>query len=209
VNEHDEKVAQLVRSGIAITCIDRGLSGIDADTVLVNNRRGAYEAVHHLLKLGHRRIAFISGMPEIPTSVERVKGYRDALEEHHIPFDPALIKYGDSKYESGLRFTKELLQGPQPPTALFTGNNLITLGALQMIHSMRLNIPKDIAIVGFDDMYWSLSLNPPLTAVKQSGYAIGRKGAELLLKRIRQPDRPAERVIFDTELKIRRSCGSM
>jgi LacI family transcriptional regulator/LacI family repressor for deo operon, udp, cdd, tsx, nupC, and nupG len=208
VNEHDKKVTKLVESGMPIVCIDRGLTDIDADIVLVDNRKGAYDAVSHLIGLGHERIAFISGLPSIPTSSERLEGYKEALREHHIPFVPELIKYSDSKHESGLRLTRDLLGGKTPPTALFTGNNLITLGALEMIHSLGLSIPRDIAIVGFDDMYWSISLNPPLTAVRQPGYDIGRRGAELLLQRIKHPGRLTQKVIFNAELKVRKSCGS-
>lgn len=112
-------------------------------------------------------------------------------------------------HESGLQLTAELLKGKRRPTALFTGNNLITLGALEMIHRLGLRIPGDIALVGFDDMYWSISLNPPLTAVRQPGYDIGKRGAEMLLDRIGDHSRPTTRVVFDAELKIRNSCGSV
>jgi len=208
VHEHDKKVTELVQSGMPIACIDRGLSDIEADIVMVDNRKGAYEAISHLIRLGHKRIGFITGLPEIPTTVERLKGYRDALSEHNIPFNSRLVKYGDSKHESALRLTQDMLAGRPRPTALFTGNNLITLGALEMIHRMGLKIPTDIAVVGFDDMYWSISLNPPLTAVRQPGYDIGRRGAELLLQRVKQPGRSTVKVVFDTVLKVRRSCGN-
>jgi len=205
----DETVSQLVESGLPVVCLDRELSEIDVDVVLVDNRKGAYDAISHLIQLGHRRIGFISGLAKIPTSVERLQGYKDALEAHGIPVDEKLIKFGDSMHESGLSHTQELLKGKHRPTALFTGNNLITLGALEMIHRMGLRIPGDIALVGFDDMYWSISLNPPLTAVRQPGYDIGKRGAEMLLDRIGDHSRPTTRVIFDTELKIRNSCGSV
>lgn len=209
VHEHDKKVTELVTSGMPVVCVDRGLSDIEADVVLVDNRKGAYEAIKHLISLGHERIGFISGLPEIPTTGERLKGYKDALSEYQIPFYSRLVKYGDSKHESALRLARDLMEMKPRPTALFTGNNLITLGALEMIHRMGLNIPEDIAVVGFDDMYWSISLNPPLTAVRQPGYDIGRRAAELLLQRIKQPARPTVKVVFDTVLKVRKSCGSL
>lgn len=208
VHGRDQKVVQLVKAGIPIVCVDRGLTGADADVVLVDNRKGAYDAVSHLIGLGHKRIAFISGLPQIPTSGERLAGYKEALQKHAIPVAGELIKYGDSKHESGLKLSEELLRGPHPPTALFTGNNLITLGALETIHKNGLHIPGDIAIVGFDDMYWSISLNPPLTAVRQPGYDMGQRAAELLLQRIKHPARSTVRVVFDAELKIRKSCGA-
>jgi LacI family transcriptional regulator/LacI family repressor for deo operon, udp, cdd, tsx, nupC, and nupG len=93
----------------------------------------------------------------------------DALTKHGIEINESLIKLGDSKHESGRILAAELLNMKNRPTALFTGNNLITLGALETIHSRELKIPKEIAIVGFDDMPWSISLHPPLTAVSQPG----------------------------------------
>jgi LacI family transcriptional regulator/LacI family repressor for deo operon, udp, cdd, tsx, nupC, and nupG len=102
-----------------------------------------------------------------------------------------------------------LLNLKERPTAVFTSNNLLTLGALEEIHKRGINIPKDISIVGFDDMYWSLSLNPPLTAVKQSGCDIGKRAAELLLQRISDPNRSSIKLIINTELKIRKSCGEL
>ncbi|HRN56852.1 MAG TPA: LacI family DNA-binding transcriptional regulator [Agriterribacter sp.] len=204
----DEEVSKMVESGLPIVCVDRELSGTDVDVVLVDNRKGAYEAVQHLIRLGHKRIAFISGLPQIPTSIERLNGYKDALQAHKIPVDEKLVKYGNSMHESGLRLSEELLKSKPLPTALFTGNNLITLGALEMIHRLGLSIPGDIALVGFDDMHWSISLNPPLTAVRQPGYDIGTRATELLFQRIADMKRPTAKVIFNAELKIRNSCGS-
>jgi DNA-binding LacI/PurR family transcriptional regulator len=122
--------------------------------------------------------------------------------------DPSLVRHGNSKHESGRDLTAELLDLSHPPTALFTGNNLITLGALETIHRRDLRIPEDVALVGFDDMYWAISLNPPLTAVSQPGYEIGRRAAELLFQRVAEPDRPAAKVVLRTTLVVRRSCGA-
>src|SRR5690606_27734040 len=120
-----------------------------------------------------------------------------------------LIMSSDSTYQSGAELMQELLALPERPTAVFTANNLLTLGALKTIHERDLVIPDDISIVGFDDMYWSTSLNPPLTAVRQSGYEIGRKAAELLLKKIADPRRPASSLVLDTELVVRQSCKAL
>src|SRR5690606_17760238 len=151
-------------------------------------------------------IAHITGHPDIPTTVERVAGYRGAMAKHNVSIDPGLIKDSNSDYESGATLMQELLESKDPPTAVFTANNLLTLGALKTIHERNLHIPDDISIVGFDDMYWAMSLGPPLTAVRQSGYDIGRKAAELLLKKIADPRRPATSLVLDTELVVRQSC---
>lgn len=202
----DKHIAQVIHNGYSVVCIDRGLIGTDVDVVKVNNEAGAYGAIDYLIGLGHRKIAHITGHPQIPTTIERVAGYEGAMAKNDIEIDDRLIKSSNSDYQSGATLMQELLDLPDPPTAVFTANNLLTLGALKTIHKNGLNIPDDISIVGFDDMYWSMSLNPPLTAVRQSGYDIGNKAAELLLQKIANPDRQTSSLVLDTELIVRQSC---
>lgn len=152
------------------------------------------------------RIAYISGLVTLPTSRQREEGYKKALEEYGIPLEESLIRIGDSKYESGMNLTRELLSMKNPPDAIFAGNNLMTLGALETIHKMGFRIPKDIAIVGFDDMIWSNSLNPPLSAVRQPAWEIGKRAGELLIQRIEEPGRACIRMILKTELMKRSSA---
>lgn len=205
-HEHDQKVINLVKTGLPIVCVDRGLVDVDVDAVLVDNHKGAYMAVDYLAKKGYKKIAYISGIPKLPSSRDRERGYRDALEANKLTFNKDLVRYGDSRHESGVTLCAELLDLPAPPDAIFTGNNLITLGALETIHKKGLKIPGNIAILGFDDMYWSISLNPPLTAVKQPAYEIGKCAAEQLILRINNPDRPTSNMVLKTELMIRKSC---
>jgi LacI family transcriptional regulator/LacI family repressor for deo operon, udp, cdd, tsx, nupC, and nupG len=135
----------------------------------------------------------------------REMGYRRALESKNMLFTE-LIKQGDSSYNSGVNLCAELLDMANPPDAIFTGNNLITLGALETIHKRKKQIPRDIAILGFDDMFWSSSLNPPLTAVRQPAYEIGKRAGELLIQRITDPLRPCIQMTLNAELMIRSSC---
>jgi DNA-binding LacI/PurR family transcriptional regulator len=203
----NEYIKEMVQEGFAVVCIDRGLANLDVDVVKVDNAQGAFEAVEHLIRLGHKRIAHITGDPLIPTTSERVSGYEAAMRKHGLAMDPAIMKGRDSDYKSGVALTAELLDLPDPPTAIFTANNLLTLGALETIHNRGLRIPKDIAIVGFDDMYWSTSLNPPLTAVYQSGFEIGRRAIDLLFQRIAEPYRARVDIVLKTKLMVRKSCG--
>ncbi len=205
VDESDQRLKNIIRNGLPVVCVDRGLTGIDVDIVWVNNEEGAYSAVSHLVKSGYKRIAYISGLTSIPSSRMREKGYRRALETSGL-LSKDLIKYGNSSYESGMALCAELLDLPEPPDAIFTGNNLITLGALETIHKRKKQIPGDVAIVGFDDMFWSSSLNPPLTAVRQPAYEIGKRAGELLIQRISDPQRPCIQMTLNTELMIRSSC---
>lgn len=205
VSENDLRLKNIIKNGLPVVCVDRGLEGIDVDIVWVNNEEGAFAAVSHLVKSGYKRIAYISGLPSIPSSRMREKGYRRALENNQL-FLPELVKYGNSSYDSGVTLCAELLEMPNPPDALFTGNNLITLGALETIHKLKKQIPKDVAIVGFDDMFWSSSLNPPLTAVRQPAYEIGKRAGELLIQRISDPQRTCIQMTLSAELMIRSSC---
>ena len=205
VSENDQRLKDIIKNGLPVVCVDRGLVGIDVDIVWVNNEEGAYTAVNHLVKCGYKRIAYISGLPTIPSSRMREAGYRRALENNQLVV-PELVKYGDSSYDSGVSLCAELLSMKNPPDAIFTGNNLITLGALETIHKCKKQIPKDVAIVGFDDMFWSSSLNPPLTAVRQPAYEIGKRAGELLIQRITDPQRICIQMTLNAELIIRSSC---
>lgn len=205
-SEVDQDVIEIVKSGLPVVCVDRGLKGVEVDSVLVDNRKGAYEAVEYLISLGYRRIAYIGGLPQIPTTIQRLEGYKEALLRHNIPIDQNLVQLGDSKIESGGALAEKLLTMSNPPDALFTGNNLITLGALRAIYKLGLRIPDDVAIIGFDDMFWAEFLNPPLTAVYQPGFEIGRRAAELLFLRLSNPKRPHVRVILEPKLIKRKSC---
>lgn len=205
-SEDDVQLKKMVIEGLPIVCVDRGLKDIDVDVVLVDNESGAYNAVEFLAKSGYQRIAHISGLLSIPSSRHRVIGYKRAMANNGLPIYDELIVHGDSKMQSGIELCEKLLDLPLPPDAIFTGNNLITLGALEVIHRRGLKIPEDVAIVGFDDMFWASSLNPPLTAVRQPAREIGKRASELLIQRIENPDRSSIKMILNTKLMKRSSC---
>ena len=203
--EDDPLLTKMVSDGLPVVCVDRGLIGVDVDIVVVDNHDGAYQAVQFLIQSGYSRIACLSGLQSIQTTRLREQGYRDAHNHNNLQVDESLVKRGDSKYKSGQRLCEELLNQPNPPDAIFAGNNLITLGALETIHSRGLKIPEDIALIGFDDMIWSNSLSPPLSAVRQPAWEIGKRAAELLIQRIEEPGRPSIQITLKTRLMTRSS----
>ncbi len=207
IHGKDKGIENLVKKDIPVVCIDRGLTDIEVDIVKVDNELGAFNAIDHLLSIGHRRIAFISGNFKIPTYIERMAGYKKALAKYNVPFDESLIFARNNDYKSGFEIANKILELEEKPTAIFSGNNLLTLGALEAIHAHNIRIPEQISIIGFDDMPWSISLNPPLTAVRQPGFDMGRKAAELLYERIVSPSKKKESVILDTELMLRKSTA--
>lgn len=205
IHGKDKGIENLVKKNIPVVCIDRGLTEIDVDVVKVDNENGAFNAIEHLLSNGHRRIAFISGNFAIPTYIERLSGYKKALSKYGIPYDESLVFARNSDYKSGFEIANKILELEERPTAIFSGNNLLTLGALEAIHAQNIRIPEEISIIGFDDMPWSISLNPPLTAVRQPGFDMGRKAAEMLYERMLNPEKKKENVILKTELMLRKS----
>jgi LacI family transcriptional regulator/LacI family repressor for deo operon, udp, cdd, tsx, nupC, and nupG len=207
-SDNAQALSALARAGLPVVCVDRRVPKVTLDAVIADNVHGAYAAVDHLLRLGHRRIGFVVGRPQLSTSKERLQGYRTALEEHGLALDAALVREGDSRQSGGRDMARELLTLPHPPTALLVGNNLMTLGALETIHALGLRIPDDVAVVGYDDMPWALALDPPLTAVRQPSYELGRRAAELLLQRVEDPKRSTSLVVLQPELVVRQSCGA-
>lgn len=206
IHEKDPAVLRVVRSGMPVVCVDRSLAAESLDRVDVDNHRGALAAVAHILSRGHRRIGLIDGPADTSTGRERLRGYKDAHAAAGLSIKPELIRFGDFKQGSGQRLADELLSLPDPPTALFVCNGLMMIGALETIHARGLRIPRQVAIVGFDELSLSAVFNPPLTVVRQPAYEVGKSAAELLLKRLEDPKRPATSLRLLPSLVIRKSC---
>ena len=205
--ESNPLISDLRNHKIPVVAVDRRITNQKIDSVFVANARGAFAAVSHLIELGHRKIGFV-GLPwSCVPGKERFEGYQHALREKGLAVSRRLIRIGDAKQPSGYACTLELLKSQSSMTALFVANNLMTLGALDAIRARGLKIPDQISIVGFDDMPWAPLLQPPLTAVAQPTYELGRKAGELLLERLQNPHKPVANVQLDTTLIVRGSSG--
>lgn len=204
--EQDPGVLAVARRGIPVVCVDRSVGHAAIDKVEIDNERGAFEAVDHLLQKGHRRIGLVSGPDDSSTGHARLLGYRSAHAKAGAPVAPELIRFGDYQQESGRNLVAALLDLPAPPTALFVCNNLMMIGALETIFARGLSIPRQIALIGFDDLPLAAVFTPPLTVVRQPAYEVGRSAVELLLKRFAEPTRPTTGVRLLPELIIRGSC---
>src|SRR5258708_28769225 len=147
ISEADPVVHKLIEAGVRVVTVDRSLAQGAVDKVVVDNRRGAREAVEYLIKLGHRRIGLITGRLDVSTSRERLRGFKEAMSAHNIPLRENYIRGGDFKQSSGRALAEELLGLSPPPTAFFVLNNLMTMRALEAIHRLNLMIPKDIPII--------------------------------------------------------------
>jgi LacI family transcriptional regulator len=197
----------LLDRGVPSVLIDRDLPDAKVDAVLADNRQGGYLATRHLLALGHRRIACISGPSNISPSADRVTGYRQALADAGLPVDETLILRGDFHLESGWAAASELLRRPAPPTAIFACNDLMAIGVIRAAADLARRIPEELAVVGFDDIELAAYCVPPLTTVLQPTTGMGRRAVQLLIDRIADPELPHRREIFPTILTVRASCG--
>ena len=194
---------------IATVIVDRRVEGWEVDSVRGDSFGGARALVRHLISLGHKRIAMISGPGGTSTAEDRVAGYLTALMEASMAPDPRLIKQGEFRAASGEHLTHELLAEDLNPTAVFAANNAIALGVIKAVGQRWLRIPHDIALVCFDDFDEASHLLPFLTVAVQPAYDIGVNAAQLLLGRIETPQTLEPRhVVLPTRLIIRHSCGS-
>jgi LacI family transcriptional regulator, galactose operon repressor len=181
-SDRSSRVDTLLERRIPVVTVDRRLRhGHDhVDSVMVDNRAGAIAATDHLLTNGAKRIACITGPARASTAAERLTGYRTALRKAGREPRPDLIRHADFRHEGGYTATTDLLRTRHRPDALFVTNNLMTLGALQAIADTGLQVPHDIAIVGFDDAPWATLTTPPLTVIAQPTLEIGREAGRLL-----------------------------
>jgi LacI family transcriptional regulator, galactose operon repressor len=200
---------RLRERSIPTVAIDRCIDGWEVDTVTGDSFSGAFALVHHLVELGHRRIAIISGPQTTSSAEDRVLGYLYALEAAGITPDERLILRGEYRSVSGEALTFKLLDGGLPFTAIFAANNAIAIGVLTALEQRDLRIPRDISLVCFDDIPYLSHILPFLTAAVQPAYEMGLQSAQLLLNRLggTAQDTPA-RIVLPTSLVVRYSCGS-
>lgn len=194
----------LAERNIPVVTVDRRVQAETVDSVMVNNQRAAFEATMHLIAQGCRHVGFVAGPRNTTTGSRRLAGYRAALRDAGLPADPRLVVSGDFRIEGGRTATTALL-ADERVDGLFVANNLMTIGAVEAITAAGLSMPRDIAVVGFDDMSWASALNPPLTVVTQPTYEIGREAATLLLRRIRGDVGEPVHVVLPATLVIRGS----
>ena len=175
-----DTIARFVRNGLPIVCLDRDVDSTSVPLVQVDNRLGARLATEHLLSLGHRRIAHVSGAPDLRISEERVAGYREALAAAAIEPDPGLLAVGSFSEEGGYQAMRGLLEGADP-TAVFAANDLSAIGVVSAVVESGRRVPEDISIVGFDDLRLSRYTTPPLTTIHQPALEIAERATQLLL----------------------------
>lgn len=174
----------IMKSGKPVVVIDRRLRQLHCDTVLVDNKGAARDAVQRLLQAGHRKIGVIAGDQEVYTAEERFQGYLQALEEADIPMEDSLIVRGDYTIRGGSRGIKELAKRNPDMTAVFISNYEMTLGAMIELNELGIRIPEEMSVIGFDNIEFAKACIPKLSIVTQPTKELGRCAAELMLKRL-------------------------
>ena len=198
---------QLVKRRVPMVFCGRPAAEIDVDYVDVDHRVGARLAVSHLLAGGRRRISTIYGTLDMPSSVDKLDGYRDALSAAGLALDPTLEAAGDYSPTLAAEAMRALLDRHPDIDGVFVASDTMAAAVVGVIGEAGLRIPEDVAVVGYDDTTIAMATRPMLTTVRQPIAAMGNAMAELLLRRIEHPDEPTSHVIFPTELIVRESSG--
>ena len=191
---------------VPIVLINNQRRGQFVHSVMIENVEASRQATHHLISLGHARIAYLGDRCGYQSDTERLTGYRRALEQAALPFLPELVVHGDGKPAGGEQAMATLLGLPQAPTGVFCYNDMSALGALRCVHENGLRVPADISLVGFDDLFFASYTQPPLTTVRQPRQRMGLLAMEILLKLMSGGD-SADTIKVPAELIVRESSA--
>lgn len=204
-------ISQCRSAGIPFVVVNHDSSDHDVIGVGSDNEGGGYDATRHLIRLGHQRVAFITGPAGRPDAEGRYSGYRRALEESGIPFDADLVATGDFSEKGGREAMRHLLSQGVRPSALFAANDQSAIAAMTVIKRAGLRVPQDIAVVGFDDIPLAQHVEPALSTIHQPIYRMGQRAAELLMARIgavSDDEAAIGEKVLRTRLVVRESCGA-
>jgi len=202
----DKLIDRLVDSNLPVVVIGRPFQSKDVSFIDVDNISGAYNAVSHLMRLGYQRIGTITGLAGSAEAADRLEGYKKALIERGRDIDQSLIAEGDFTEAGGYYAMKKLITAK--PEAVFAASDLMVIGAMRAVREAKLKIPEDVAFVGFDDVAIATYADPQLTTIRQPIARFGFNAVEILIDLIENGIKPARRIIMDTELIIRDSCGA-
>lgn len=200
------------RTGKPIVIIDRKIQGLSCDSVLVDNERAAEDAVEFLMENGHRNIGIIVGPQEIFTAQERLKGYYAAHEKRGIPVQESLIYHGDYIIQGGVKGLEELVKKNPQMTAVFVTNYEMTMGAVIGINELGIRMPKELSMIGFDNLQFARACSPKLTIVSQPTEAIGEKVAQMILSRLGVGEETEEKTVtlkLQTEIIMGKSVRNL
>ena len=203
-----EGIHHLLEAKIPVVLIDRDFPELAISRVLSDNYGGAYAGTQHLLELGHRRIALIGGPSYSRVTKARTDGAAQAFRDVGETHDPSLLMIGTlPEFELGYQAALSLMKRSDPPTAIFALTDVVAVGVLHAAAQLGLRLPDDLSVMGFDDIPLAAYVIPELTTVAQPIYGMGQTAVEILMRRLRDPDRPLEKIQLDTRLVVRKSTA--
>jgi len=199
---------QSLEERLPLVLVDRVLAELNADAVTVDNVAAAFDATAHLLDLGHRDVATVTGPLHLTSAQDRLRGFRTALEQRGLPLREDFVRSGNFREDEAMASALELLKRPDRPSAIFVANNHMMIGVMRAIAQLGLSCPKDVSIVGIDDFPWANAFTPRLTLVRQPVEEIGKAAVQLLLDRRKDDaDRPPIHRVLKPTLVVRDSCA--
>ena len=198
-----------VNYGAPVVAVDPHTGPSELPTIDSDNLRGARLATEHLLELGHRRIAMLTGRPDLQSAQLRERGYRDALAAAGLPIDENLVRLGAYDAAISAKSAQELLTSDRPPTAIFAANDISAIATLEVAAELGLRVPEDVSVVGFDNIPESALCTPPLTTVDQPIREMGRRAIDVLIQLIRGEPAPETHLTLATNLVVRQSTRTI
>jgi LacI family transcriptional regulator len=194
-------------NNIDVVVLDRRISEKETNLVCSDSENGARELTELLIKLGHQKIAIITGPDNVSTATDRVVGYRQALQNAGLSENEQVF-YGGFNQQTGYESTRNAMRSSKKPTAIFAANNFILIGVVKALRELSLRVPEDVSVVGFDDFPESMLIEPFFTVAIQPAYEMGQKAAELLIKRINgEVSEGFQKIVLPTEIKVRKSTS--
>jgi LacI family transcriptional regulator len=192
---------------IPLVFFDRAVPEIETDNIVVDDFAGAFRVTQHLIDQGYRRIAHLAGPQNLMTYFDRKNGYIDALHQNGIPFDESLVHINKLTSDDGIIAAKQLMSLPNPPDALFCGNDTTALSVMIYLRDLGIRIPEEIGIVGFSNEPFSKVVSPSISTIAQPGFEMGQKAAELIIRKIENKELTYQTITLPTELIIRESSS--
>ena len=203
-------VSYLKKSRIPFVLVDRVIADSGADSITTDHYTGAYEATEYLIKLGHTHIGVLKGPGTLYPDVERYRGFCDSMKNHKLKIDVSLLKNCEFQEGNAFEAVIELLKSENPPTAIFSFNSLMTIGAINAMNELKLSIPDDLSIVGFDEIPGQSFFRPKITYVLQPIEELGRNATKIILEKIEYPARKKSiRIFLKPKFIIGESCQNV
>ncbi|WP_195780495.1 LacI family DNA-binding transcriptional regulator [Priestia megaterium] len=205
--KEDKAIKELLKAEIPVALLSRDVSSLAVDAVLVDDFLGGYEATEYLISLGHKRIAMITEDIKFSTIGARFEGYKQALKKAGLPYDESLVSLNNTSLDEGKQSTRELLHLSVPPTAIFASTEFLAIGAIQGARELKIKVPQNLSIIGFDDTVLSTICDPPLTTIAQPIHEMSKKVVELLIEEIEDSKETKQRIVLSPKLVVRASTS--